>query len=370
MKITVNTQKLREALGIASKAAMSKPSMPILACVLIEAVKAENRLHLSGTNLDLGVRLSVPVQSIDENFSVAVNASMLAQIAANVPGEEISLTLAKNSALTVQSERSTFRLLGIDASEFPPVKPEMEGAGIEFTQADLLDRLAAVGCAASRDESRFILNGVYVLNKGGKQCFVATDGRRLHIFEGDGPKDANVSAILPSHAVQRLCALMKSGKVTMWIGERSASFRIEREDGDVFVKTKVVEGNFPNYKQVIPARERFLSFDRMELVSALARVAMVTSDKGGALNVKVEGDTATLTAASPDLGDAKEVIAVGNADNFTGAVGLNPVFILAALDAASGDKVDFSLDEKDPEASAVLVRSGAFRAVVMPVRLT
>lgn len=370
MKITVNAQKLRETLAIGARSALTKPTMPVLGCVLLEAIKAEQRLYLSSTNLDIGVRVSLPVE-VDEDFCVALNAPMLLQIAANMPGEEITFTKSKSEQCTVTSARSNFKLYGMPADEFPRVASVEVGEPLSFSQAELASRLSAVSHAQSRDETRFILNGVYISNKDSKQTLVATDGRRLHVYVSPSTSTLEVAAILPSSGVQKLLGFLKGdGKCRAWITERKASFRIDRADGDIVLVSKVVEGTYPNFKQVIPKREHYLEFTRDELADSVSRVAMVTTEKGASMKLSVDGEEATLSAASPDLGEAKETLGMKNTSKTTGSVAFNPAFLAQAIDAVEAEKVELSLDEKSPEISPVVVRSGGFTAVVMPVRLS
>lgn len=371
MNITVNAAKLRDTLAIASKCAMSKPTMPILGCLLLTASHKQQRLFVTSTNLDHSIRASVSAE-VDADVTVALNSSMLVAIASKVDGETINLNVnAKSSAVKVTSASASFRLLGIPATEFPPFTPKAEGDPLVFTQAELLVRLHGASMSASTDATRYILNGVYVKCAGGTMTFVGTDGRRLHIFCGSTEAKQTVSAILPSQAVQRLAALLKySGSAKLWLSERSATALVEREDGDIELVTKVVEGSYPNYQQVIPSRTEFLTLDSAILSAAVSRVAMVTNEKSASIKLELAGDVLTLSASSPDFGEAKETVTVANPKGLAGSVALNPVLFRDAIAGSAHDKLDFSIDPKAPDVSPVFIKAGDFRAVVMPVRLS
>ena len=371
MNITVNAAKLRDTLAIASKCAMSKPTMPILGCLLLTASHQEQRLFLTTTNLDHAIRASVPAE-VDADVTIALNASMLVAIASKVDGETIKLNVnAKTSATKVTSGAASFRLLGIPASEFPPFTPNTAGDPITFAQADLLTRLNGTSIAASSDTTRYSLNGVYLKCVGELVAFVATDGRRLHVFNAKTTAGQSVAGILPNSAVQRLAAMLKHGGSTkIWITERSTTAVIDREDGAIEFVTKVVEGNYPNYTQVIPKRTDFLTLETAVFAAAISRVAMVTNEKSASIKLEIADDVMTLSASSADFGDAKETITVANPAKLAGFVAVNPILLGGAISASGHDKIEFSIDSNSPEVSPVFIRAADFSAVVMPVRLS
>lgn len=369
MKIITNAQKLRDTLALVGRIGGNKPSMPVLGCILLEASKG--RLHLTSTNLDLTVQASLPAE-ITDGASFCLNAAMLSRIAGEMPDDTITIHAqsSKTGTVFVESGRSRFRLHTISAEEFPPLRL-INGEGIKFAQSDLASKLEAVAGAASTDETRYILNGVFInANKSGKFDLVATDGRRLHVLESKLEGIPTCSAIFPSAGVSKVLGLLKfPGNVTLLIDERRIQATLEREDGDVIFQSKVVEGAFPNWRQVIPARDSFLEVDRLSFSSAVSRVAMVTSDKMASVKFQFGEDEVVLSAASPDLGEAQENYAIANPKKLVGPLAVNPKFLLQGLDAVGDEKVQLSIDPKGSDAAPLLIKAGGLTAVIMPVRI-
>lgn len=364
MKVIINTAKLRETIALIGRIGGNKPTMPILGCYLLQADKNAQRLFISSTNLDLYIRGSLAVE-VDEPGSICVSASMLQQISTNVPCETSTISVNKSSVV-IESGKSRFKLFGITADEFPGLPSDPEGAEIVRDQSSLLQQLNAVSCAASTDETRYIINGVFLHCTGTKQILVATDGRRLHT-QTESMEGAKSAAIIPNLSVHKLISLLKfSGKVTLRIGTNRASVLIERPDGDIQLFTKVVEGNYPNYQQVIPKEMKSFTVERELFSASISRVSMVTSEKSASMKFVLDGETLTLSAASPDLGEAKEEITVKNPAGIAGEVAINPKFIQQAVDAVASDTIEIGLKDA---VSPVTVTATGFISVVMPVRL-
>lgn len=368
MKIILNAQKLRDTLAIAARAIMGKPTMPVLSCLLLEADKEAQRLYITSTNLDLAIRASMPAE-VPGDFALALNASMLVSIASKVDGETITID-QPGAAPTVKitSGNASFRLHGIGKQEFPPLQIKDAGAPLEIPQDVFERQLSSVACAVSTDEARYILNGVYIKTDGAGRTMVATDGRRLNIFKEAGDY-AKASAILPSHTVQKLLPLLKRGQTCLWVSETAVTVKIDREDGEILVISKVVSGSFPNYQQVIPSREVFFRIGAAAFASAVTRVAMVTSEKSGSVQLKIAAGQITLSASSPDFGEATDTLTLALPEGLEGNVAFNYRYLLDAIEAAGADEIEVSLNPGDMSIGPAVIRAGGFLAVVMPVRL-
>ena len=226
--------------------------------------------------------------------------------------------------------------------------------------------------AVSTDESRYVLNGIFVSLKENKLTLVATDGRRLALVdeEVDISEKSSGEFIVPAKAVSELNRLLQEkGEVEIKFGENQASFSLKDDNGlSVLLVTKLIEGNYPNYRQVIPgeAKER-IPLNREEFVQALRRAEIMTSDKANSVKLTFGKNNLAVTANSPEVGEARESLAV----NYKGkemAIAFNPRYLIDALSALSEDEVFFELiDELSP---GVLKINGPFLYVVMPMRLS
>ena len=226
--------------------------------------------------------------------------------------------------------------------------------------------------AVSTDESRYVLNGIFISLKEGKMTLVATDGRRLALVdeEVDISEKSSGEFIVPAKAVNELNRLLQDkGDVEIKFGENQASFSLKDDKGfSVLLVTKLIEGNYPNYRQVIPgeAKER-IPLVREEFLQALRRAEIMTSEKANSVKLTFGKNNLAITANSPEVGEARETLAV----NYKGkemAIAFNPRYLIDALSALSEDEVFFELiDELSP---GVLKINGPFLYVVMPMRLS
>jgi DNA polymerase III subunit beta len=226
--------------------------------------------------------------------------------------------------------------------------------------------------AISTDESRYVLNGIFLNLKDHKMTMVATDGRRLALVdeEVDVTESSQGEFIIPAKAVNELNRLFQEkGEVEIRFSENQASFNLKDDKGSsILIVTKLIEGNYPNYRQVIPGetKER-VGLQREEFLHALRRAEIMTSEKSNSVKLSFGKNKLEITANSPEVGEAKETMAI----NYKGpemAIAFNPKYMIDPLNALTNDEVFLELiDELSP---GVLKINGPFLYVVMPMRLT
>jgi DNA polymerase-3 subunit beta len=244
-------------------------------------------------------------------------------------------------------------------------------------QAELTAMLKSVSYAQSSDETRYILNGVYFSFKDGKLSLVATDGRRLALTSKDieVPATSVGSIILPAKTVSELVRMLDKGeKLKISFNERRASFQINTDKDSsglidsIYLYSKVVEGNYPNYNQVIPKEtHQRIKLERELFLQCVHRAALVCSEKSNSVKVKLSSNLLEITAQSPDFGEAHESMAIA----YSGPelqVAFNPQFIMDPLRALTKDEVFFEV--KDEVSPGVFKTLESFICVIMPVRLS
>ena len=272
----------------------------------------------------------------------------------------------KNNA-NVKSGSSFFKIMGLSKDEFPPM-PKAEGKhSYKMEQVAFREMLRKTSYAASTDETRYVLNGVLLSFKGGKLTMVATDGRRLALVEQeiDFPDDAQGDLILPSKAVAELTQVLgDEGELTLSATENQIMFQFD----DVLVVSKLIDGTFPNYKQVIPAQcEERVTVERESLFTALRRVSLVTTDKSNAAKLTFGKNKVVISMNTPDIGEAEESLPV-KYDGKEFSVAFNPEYMMDPLKTLSSDEVFLELtDELSP---GVLKTDIPFLYVLMPMRIT
>jgi DNA polymerase-3 subunit beta len=374
MKFKINRDHFSNGLAQVLNVVGSKAAMPILSNVLIEAEK--DSISLTTTNLDLGIRCKIKAE-VKEAGSVTLPVKRLATIVRELPNVDVSFDATANHQVKIASGGSNFRIMGIGAEEFPKLPDSGDDKSYSLDQAELATMLGNVAYAQSTDETRYILNGVYFNFKEGKLALVATDGRRLALVSKDLPVPATSAGaiILPAKTVAELLRLLGKGeKLTIAFNERRAAFQIEtgKESGgltdSIYLFSKVVEGNYPNYHQVIPKEtHQRIKLERELFLQCVHRAALVTSEKSNSVKIKLSSNLLEITASSPDFGEAHESMAI----SYSGPdlqVAFNPQFVMDPLRALTKDEVFFEL--KDEVSPGVFKTLESFVCVIMPVRLS
>jgi DNA polymerase-3 subunit beta len=285
---------------------------------------------------------------------------------------EIDFEVDDKNVCTIRSGPSFYKINGLSADEFPPLPKFKEEKLVILPQETLRSMMRKTSFAISTDESRYVLNGIFFSLKDHKMTMVATDGRRLALVdeEIDIGEKSHGEFIVPAKTVNELNRLLQEkGEVELRYAENQASFNLKDEKGSsILIVTKLIEGNYPNYRQVIPAetKER-VPLVREEFLHALRRAEIMTSEKSNSVKLSFGKNKLEITANSPEVGEAKESLAV----NYKGpemAIAFNPKYMIDPLNALPNDEVFIELiDELSP---GVLKINGPFLYVVMPMRLT
>jgi len=374
MKFKINRDHFANGLAQVLNVVGSKATMPILSNVLIEAEK--DQISLTTTNLDLGIRCKIKAE-VKEKGSVTLPVKRLATIVRELPNTDVTFDASPNHQVKLTSGGSNFRIMGIARDEFPPLPEFGDEKAYTLEQAELTSMLKSVAYAQSSDETRYILNGVYFNFKDGKLSLVATDGRRLALVskEMDVPAASAGAIILPAKTVSELTRLLDKGeKVKINFNERRAAFQIATDKDTsglidhVYLYSKVVEGSYPNYNQVIPKEtHQRIKLERELFLQCVHRAALVCSEKSNSVKIKLSSNLLEITAQSPDFGEAHESMAIG----YSGPdlqVAFNPIFVMDPLRALTKDEIFFEL--KDEVSPGVFKTLDSFICVIMPVRLS
>jgi DNA polymerase-3 subunit beta len=374
MKFKINRDHFANGLAQVLNVVGSKATMPILSNVLIEAEK--DQISLTTTNLDLGICCKIKAE-VKETGAVTLPVKRLAVIVRELPSVDVSVDASANHQVKIASGGSNFRIMGIGKDEFPPLPEFGDEKTYSLEQAELATMLKSVAYAQSTDETRYILNGVYFNFKDGKLALVATDGRRLAFVSKElEVPDGNAGAIiLPARTVGELLRLLDKGeKVKIGFNERRAAFQIATDKDSsglvdsVYLYSKVVEGNYPNYHQVIPKEtHQRIKLERELFLQCVHRAALVCSEKANSIKIKLSSNQLEITAQSPDFGEAHESMAIG----YSGPelqVAFNPAFVMDPLRALTKDEVFFEV--KDEVSPGVFKTLESFICVIMPVRLS
>jgi DNA polymerase-3 subunit beta len=366
MKLTIGQEEFITGLQAVQNIVSTRTTLPILSNVLLNAVG--DRLTLTATDLDVTISKTVEAKvEIDGSFTMPVKK--LLSIAREVGGSQIEMDVSKNQC-SIKSGSSSYRVNGLPAEEFPPI-PNFSGqTTIQMPQDTVKTMLRRTSFAVSTDENRYVLNGLYLSFKENKLTMVATDGRRLALAEEDVElKDDNpLEVIVPTKAIQELSrSLGDKGDVEIQITENQVSFGLKENDGTgSLIVSKLVEGAYPNYKQVIPAESKHrVTLDKEELFHALRRAEIMTSEKANSVKLTFSENNLTFTANSPEVGESRETMAIKYNGEET-SIAFNPQFFIDPLKALEEDEVHFEFtDQLSP---GVVKVKHPFLYVIMPMR--
>ena len=374
MKFKINQDHFSNGLQQVLNVVASRSTMPILSNVLIEA--EEEHISLTTTNLDLGIRCRIKAD-ISETGSITLPVRKLATIVKELPVNEVFLETNKSNQAKITSGGSLFKIMGIGSEEFPPL-PTFENRKVfELAQDEIVNMLKSVSYAQSTDENRYILNGVYFNFADEKLTLVATDGRRLGLtgLELEVSEENAGSLILPAKTVAELERLMGKGeKVNIAFNDRQAAFEIGLDEaGDsglvdhLYLVSKIVEGNYPNYRQVIPKEtEHRVKIERELMLECVHRAALVTSDKSNSVKIKISKNLLEISGQSTEYGESHESMAIAY-DGPEVQVAFNPQFLMEPLKALTKDEVFFEF--KDELSPGLFKTLDNFICVIMPLRL-
>lgn len=363
-KFKVSKEKILEGLQRVQNIVSTRTTLPILSNVLVRA--STEGLSLTTTDLDVGVRCSVEAE-VQKTGATTLPARKLFTILREIPSQEIEIDVDERNAASVRGGSSFFKIMGLPEDEYPPFPKAGDGQKQKVGQAELRDMLRKTAYAASADETRYVLNGVFLSFKADKLTLVATDGRRLALVEQEKEvnKGSETEIIIPTKAVNELLRqLGDKGDAEFSISENQLLIEF---DGTTLV-TKLIEGNYPNFRQVIPteAKER-VSLEREQLLAALHRASILASEKTQSVKLLFAKNTLTITATTPEVGEATETMAI----KYKGkeiAIAFNPSYMMDPLRNLDADEVFLELtDELSP---GVLKINGPFLYVLMPMRLS
>jgi len=374
MKLSITKSEFLRGLGRIQSIVEKRNSMPILANTLIEAPETgENAtLQLAATDLEVGVR-SQHMANVTEAGGLTVSAKKLFEIVRELSDEKIELEATANSYLEIRCNRSRFTLAGTAAEEYPTLPEFNPEKTVPVSSPILSAMIERTMYAASVDETRYNLNGVYleVLNETDEIRLVATDGHRLacvdRAIEGDISALAS-GVIIPRKGLGELKRLVDEDdaeEIELAFANNSGLAK----KGDVTLVMRLIEGEFPNYNQVIPKDlTRHLILPTDSLVQAVRRVALLSSERSRAVKLELSDGQLVITSSNPDLGDAREELDVDYAGEPL-AIGFNAKYLLDAINAIQLKEVRFSFQDELSPSRLTPPDDEKTLAVVMPMRI-
>ena len=374
MKVNIARTDLLTALQRVQGVVEKRNTMPILANILLEG-KPEG-LDIIATDLEIGMR-GLYKATIDEPGAVTFSARKLFEILKEIKEEDITLIIKENNLITIQAGRSQFKVVGLPSQDFPAL-PAIDREGlIPLPGSGLLTLIRKTIFAVGDNDTRYVLNGLLVtMNASGEKGnirIVGTDGHRLALADQEfqAPKgvipSGEVKVIIPKKAAQEIRRLLEEGGDEPLIGF-TKHMVIFRKSGLVLT-SRVMEGTYPNYQQVIPKdSNNKVLVSREDFEGALRRVSVLSRDKTFAVKITFSSTGITMFSTNPDLGEAvEEVPATCHGMEFS--AGFNARYFLEVLSVMEGDKLAIQMEAPLSPCLVKEAENPSFSAVVMPVKV-
>lgn len=363
MKFRCEREILADALTTAGRAATNRSgTLPVLSGVRLDVT--DGRLTVTGTDLELTIRLSVPVH-VDKEGSAVVPARLVGDIVKALPPGAVDVAVTDDE-MSISAGRSQFSVRPLSLSDYP-AQTETDSEPVTLSSQQVGDALRQVVRAASTDDARAVLTGVLMSSEDEGLKMVATDSYRLAVR--DLPQSSMLAAgqkvLVPGRALAELQRVLTAdAELSVRLGAREAVFEV----GGTRLSTRLIEGEYPNYRNLLPSSyPNRLTVGREALLEALRRVKILAQDSTP-VRLALGGDTLRLTAITQDVGNAHEEIDASY-EGTEMTVAFNPDYLTAGVEAVEGDEV--TLSTLDPMKPAVLrgVGHDEYLYLLMPVRV-
>jgi DNA polymerase-3 subunit beta len=384
MRFTCDRSALVDNLSVLTRGVSTRGALPVLSGILMQV--HEDRLEMYSTDMELSMRASMAVKA-ERAGDVVVPARLITDVVRTMVGDQVTIEAGgaeDASGVVVTAGAARFQLHSWPAADFPQTSAFDLSDSFAVQRVPFLDTLGKVGRAASRDDNRPILTGVLVSMDGSTLRMVATDSYRLAVKQTPlekGP-EAQVEAIVPVKAlneVARLAAAVESETITMVVGQNQAVFGI----GDLVLATRLIEGQFPNYNQLIPdAFDHTVTIDRESFLGVVRRVGLL-AQKNAPLRLKFmpagkddsgeeRGAQLLVRAITQDVGQAQECIDVPFTGSEAFEIGFNHLFLIDGAESVEGEQLTLKLIS--PLRPGLLGGTAADAAdylyLIMPIRLS
>jgi DNA polymerase III subunit beta len=362
MKFKAKKEVLIKGIDIIQNIISTKATLPILSNILLDV--QQNSLCMTSTDLNIGITCVIPVNTLEQG-GITVPAKRFSSIVRELSGEDVEVSTKKNNMVTIETSLCQFKIIGLPGDEFPKLPEFKDKEVIKLDQATLKAMLNLTSFAVSMDETRYILNGIlFKINKS-SIILVATDGKRLAIAERALPQNSNkdIQIIVPLKTIQELIRnLGDDGELSLVVGANQLLF----DFGKVVIISRLIEGEFPDYQQVIPpvSDSRF-TIGREAFLSAVKRASLLSTQDYQAVKLEVLKDKVMISKSTPDIGESREELGI----KYQGkemAIGFNPVYLIDVLKNLPYEEVEFEISGSEKPG---VIRTEGYIYIVLPMRI-
>ncbi|MFZ0215696.1 MAG: DNA polymerase III subunit beta [Candidatus Dormiibacterota bacterium] len=369
MRLTCQPAHLTQAMQTVSRAISARSTLPILSNVLLETT-AEG-LALTATNLEIGIRKVVAAE-VQEEGSTTVPARLLTDFVGSLPDEPMELALdTSTQMLSVRCGRFDTHVKCIEADEFPPGPNPDEGDRLRIPQADLLSAIEQTQMAASTDEARPVLTGELLDINNAELTIVATDGHRLAERKLTSVSEGALEArlIVPARALGELTRAFRGEPDPVEVVVSGARNQIFFRAGGAEVNSRLIDGGFPNYQQVIPSKSSTrVRVPTAEIMQTVRAVSLFARDSANVIRLRVAAGTLVLSATTNEVGDSRAELAA-DVEGEDVQIAFNARYVLDALAVLPTAEAEFRFDGPLSPGLITSPDSTDYLYVIMPVRV-
>ncbi len=363
MKIQIFKDDLLNSIQIVQNIVNPKASLPILSNILLEA--KDNKLKLITTDLDVGILVSIPV-NIQEPGSITIPARKIFEVIRDLPSGTVNITVRKNNIVIIESQKCQFKLMGLPKDEFPNLPTFEDKKVVKIEQKIFKEMLNLTYFSLSRDETRYILNGILMEIKQDTIKLISTDGRRLAVVERKLSTHTNqeIKIVVPTKTIQELLRNLKDDDIlSIVLGLNQVMFDLS----GMLIISRLIEGEFPNYQQVIPQPvDTKIKIDKGDFLLALKRASLLSTPDYQAVKLEVFKNKMVVSKSTPDIGESKEEIDIEYGAKEL-AAGFNPNYLIDVLKNLKSEDIEIELTDSE---KPCVIRQEGYVYVVLPMRLS
>ena len=371
MQFVIARGALQKELSFVQGIVERKNTIPVLANILIESA-GETSIRISGTDLDVTIRCDADAQEISSQGSICVQARKLFDIARLLPDAPVSFRKEENEWVTVECDRSKFRLPGISKDTFPEL-PGFKSTPLKLPASLVKHLIDRTIFAITQEEGRYTLSGAkFELDKQGVKM-VTTDGHRLAFVSTDDVNkdtlDGSLDVLIPRKTLAELNKLTADfdGEISLGSDENHVYFQV----GSRLLISRLLSGQFPNYEMVMPKNnDQAAVFDTLSLNQAIRRVALMADDRSHAVRFRLSKEQLLISSQNAEEGEARETVGTDFAGEET-EIGFNAQYLQDFLNVVGTEKIAFEFKDGNSQAQLrpVSEEKQDYRYVVMPMRL-
>jgi DNA polymerase III subunit beta len=364
MKIRVERENIVQHLQDVISAIPNRSTLPILSNLLLEA--KNNELIITATDLEICIRKKVAVEVIQPG-KITVLGKKFYDILKEIPSEEVLIEETKNFGVIIRGEKCYFKLLGFSPQEYPDI-PKIEGKSFKVDAEKIAAMISKTYFACSKEETRYVLNGILFDFQEKSLKLVASDGRRLALYQEDIKTDWVGKYIVPQKAVSELLKMSEKteGQLTISLSERNNQIAFALPQTELI--TRLIEGEFPNYEDVIPpASKNNLKLKTKDFFQAVKRAYLMTTTESIAIKIEFSKNKVIISKTTPELGEGREELELEyKGENMV--IGFNPQYLLDILKTIDQEEVTLELNGVDKP--GIIRLDSQYLYLVLPMQLT